>query len=482
MQHIVTLHPRYDTRSQRFPKFSKQIQLLNVIPCAYFVSRKRIYIYALWCHCFAVKRQDRNRWPKTTTEQTNINGTYWQNPGSGCIQKGARTYTRRRADDEPLRRQFPAAPADSSGQFFVSSITFARTSARRRTGPERACRARLALVGLLVTSRNAKCNYRSLAPEGSIPNWTPIHNGASPPDWRVKDTTWCDTTPIAKNIRPPPNWIWSSLTSSRARSSRLFLFLLSVNAVCELPARYVTMQLLVNMYKMLPAVKRRPTCRGGERLHLGEHRNSRKSTLWTLNIFDPANASLVKFNIEMEFFVATRQDVLSNICMCVCILVYTCIQCMYILCIYHTYVLYRTWTNAKVCGVSGLRYCSNRSQVSTAKSIYPLCVLLLSIATVRFKVTCRSSRTNFIWTCENHLSFFLFLYFSWFIFNVVTSRYCCVIIVVEIWHASSTESFHFATIYTRYWFTCKIKKRIKFSRTMRENRVWKFNTRTLEFS
>lgn len=42
--------------------------------------------------------------------------------------------------------------------------------------PAESCRLLLSRVELLlVTSWNAKCNYRSLAPEGSIPNWTPIH-------------------------------------------------------------------------------------------------------------------------------------------------------------------------------------------------------------------------------------------------------------------------------------------------------------------
>lgn len=53
---------------------------------------------------------------------------------------------------------------------------------------EKRCRACLALVESLVTPWNAKCNYRSIAPEGSISNWTPIQgNLGRPPAPKRRD-------------------------------------------------------------------------------------------------------------------------------------------------------------------------------------------------------------------------------------------------------------------------------------------------------
>ena len=56
------------------------------------------------------------------------------------------------------------------------------------TGPvdRERCHARSVLVGPLVTPRNAKCNYRSIALEGSISNWTPIQSDLDiRPRWNV---------------------------------------------------------------------------------------------------------------------------------------------------------------------------------------------------------------------------------------------------------------------------------------------------------
>lgn len=90
-----------------------------------------------------------------------------------------------------------------------------------------------------------------------------------------------------------------------------------------------------------------------------------------MNIFDPTNASLVKFNVEMEFFVASRQGALSVIYigLYVGMDVYVYIRTWYINVIAKVYALYL------VCG-------SARIEAKfpwNAKSIYPLCVLPLPI-------------------------------------------------------------------------------------------------------
>lgn len=58
----------------------------------------------------------------------------------------------------------------------------------RSRRPRERCRACLALVESLVTPWNAKCNYRSIAPEGSISNWTSIQgNLGRPPAPKRRD-------------------------------------------------------------------------------------------------------------------------------------------------------------------------------------------------------------------------------------------------------------------------------------------------------